>query len=161
MNKKKIILSSILLVLSVVTLAIMAMPVIQETTWGAIDLAGKASSWYYMEEYLIGIAGLVSIICLPLLILSSFLSLISACCEIKNKAFNIVLFVVNIVLALLVFGVSVNYFLTLGRTIGMSGLKLFKGPTLFEYATPFFYLHCIFSLSMLVLACLNFSKKSK
>jgi len=112
-----------------------------------------------MEEYLFGIAGLITLICSLLLLVSTELCKLSACGVIKSKKFDITLYIINIVLTALVVGVIVNYFLGLGRTIGMTGLKLFKGTTWFEYATAFFGLHCLFSITMLVAACLNLSKK--
>lgn len=159
MNKKKLIFNSVLCGLSVVTLFIMFMPILTTVDITVFDLVKYAGEWVFMEEYLWGIAGLISTICLPLLVVSSVLGILSACGVIKCKKLDTALYIVNIVLASFVVAVIVNYFLGLGRTIGMSGLKLFKGKTLFSSATAFFYLHCVFSIGMLVLACLNRSKK--
>ena len=161
MNKKKLIFSSALCGLAIATLLIMLMPILTEADTTAFDLVGKVGEWYYIEEYLWGIAGLISTICLPLLIVSSALSILSACGVIKCRKLDIALYIVNIVLAFLVVGVVVNYFLGLGRTLGMSGLKLFKGTTYFDYSTAFFYLHTVFSIALFVVAILNRSKKAK
>ncbi len=161
MNKKKLIYSSVLCALAIITLFIMFMPIIEMAGAGVdvFTLVGNPGRWTYIQEYLFGIAGLVATICLPLLIVSSVVCILSACGVIKNKKLDKVLYIVNIVLATLVVAVIVNYFLGLGRTLGKSGLKLFQGETYFKYATAFFYLHCIFSIGMLVVSCLN--KKSK
>lgn len=161
MNKKKLILSSALCLLSVATLFIMFIPIVSNQGVG-MDLfpfLTRIELWYSMEEYLWGIATLISIICLPLLFFGSILSILCACGQINNRKIELTVYIINIVLAFLVLGVTVNYFLGLGRTIGMSGLKLFKGSTWFDCATAFFYLHCALSLSALVVACLNCPKR--
>ncbi len=163
MNKKKLIFSYILQVLAIITIFITFMPIIKvgNVSMTVFEIVLDVGEWVDMEEYLFGIAGLISIICLPLLLISAELCKLSACGVIKSKKFDLILYIINIVLASLVVCVIVNYFLGLGRTIGMSGLKLFKGTTWFKYATAFFYLHCVFSISALVVACLNIPKKSK
>lgn len=163
MNKKKLIFCYVMQVLSIATLFIMLMPIVKASGASMIvfETVLNVDNWYYMEEYLFGIAGLITVICLPLLIISLELCKLSACGVIKSKKLDLILYIINIVLASLVVGVIVNYFLGLGRTIGMSGLKLFKGKTMFSYATAFFYLHCVFSIAMLVLACLNRNKRTK
>ena len=157
MDKKKLIFCYVVQVLSVVTLFIMAMPIIKVSgaSMSVMDAVIEVGDWVFMEEYLFGIAGLITIISLPILIISVEFCKLSACGVIKNRVVDLILYIVNIVIIVLVVGVSVNYFLGLGRTIGMSGLKLFKGPTNFKNATPFFYLHVLFSVSMLVVAILN------
>ncbi len=161
MDKKKLILSYAFQILAIATLFIMIMPIIvvPGKSMTVMEIVFDAGKWVDLEEYLFGIAGLISIICLPLLIVSAELCKLSACGVIKNKKFDFILYIVNIVLASLVVGVIVNYFLGLGRTIGLSGLKLFQGTTWFKYATAFFYLHCVFSIGMLVVAILNKGKK--
>ena len=163
MNKKKLIYTYVLQVLAVATLFIMVMPIIKASgsSMAVFETVLNVGDWVFMEEYLFGIAGLISVICLPLLVISLELNKLCASGVIKNKKLELVLYIVNIVLVALVVGVTVNYFLGLGRTIGMSGLKLFKGKTLFSYATAFFYLHTIFSIAMLVIAILNRNKKTK
>ena len=163
MNKKKLILSYVLQILAVATLFIIFMPIIKVPgqTLSVMEIVMDTGNWVDMEEYLFGIAGLISMICLPLVIISTELCKLSACGVIKNKKLDLALYIINIVLASLVVGVVVNYFLGLGRTIGMSGLKLFQGTTWFKYATAFFYLHTAFSVSMLVVAILNKKKKVK
>lgn len=161
MNKKKLIFSYVMQILAIATLFITFMPIIKVpgASMTVFEIVLDAGDWIDMEEYLFGIAGLISIICLPLLIISLELCKLSAVGVIKNKKFDLALYIINIVLVSLVVAVIVNYFLGLGRTIGMSGLKLFKGKTWFNYATAFFYLHCAFSVLMLVAACLNKAKK--
>ena len=162
MNKKKLILCYVLQILAVATMCITILPIIDTNGNGSMtvfELVLNAGEWVYMEEYLFGIAGLIIIISLPLLIISLELCKLSATGVIKNKKLDLALYIVNIVLISLVVGVIVNYFLGLGRTIGESGLKLFKGETLFKYSTAYFYLHCVFSIAMLVLAILNKNKK--
>jgi len=163
MNKKKLIFSYVLQILAVATLFIMIMPIIKVPggSMTVMEIVLKTGYWVDMEEYLFGIAGLISIICCPLLIISTELSKLSACGIIKSKKFDLILYIINIVLTVLVVGVVVNYFLGLGRTIGVSGLKLFQGTTWFKYATAFFYLHTAFSIAMLVIAILNRNKKVK
>lgn len=155
MNKKKLILSSVLGALAVATLLIMLMPILTEVSTTPFDLVGKVSEWYYLEEYLWGIAGLIATICLPLLIITTDLCILSACGVIKSKKFDLILYIINIVLAFLCVGAIVNYFLGLGRTLGMGGLKLFKGETYFKYSSAFFYLYSVFSIAMLVITILN------
>lgn len=160
MNTKKLVYSSMLCGLSITTLFIMFMPIVESITGGmsVFNLVGNIDSWMRIQEYLFGIAGLIATIILPILILSSVVCILSALGIIKSKKLDKALYIVNIVLSALVVATIVNYFLGLGRTVGMSGLKLFKGPTYFDIATAFFYLHCVFSIAMLVVACLNFSK---
>jgi len=162
MDKKKLIFSYVLQILAVTTLFITIMPIIKVpgASMTVFEIVLDTGNWVDMEEYLFGIAGLISLISLPLLIISLELTKLSACGVIKSKKFDLALYIINIVLISLVVAVIVNYFLGLGRTIGMSGLKLFKGTTWFNYATAFFYLHCVFSIAMLVIACLNKSKKN-
>lgn len=161
MNKKKLIFSYILQILAIATLFIMFVPILKagDVLMVPFELVLNVGNWVYMEEYLFGIAGLISVICLPLLIISLELCKLSACGVIKSKKLDLALYIINIILISLVVGVIVNYFLGLGRTRGMSGLKLFKGQTNFKYATAFFYLHTVFSIAMLVIACLNRSKR--
>jgi len=161
MNKKKLIFSYALQILAVLTIGIMFMPIIEvgNVSMTVFEIVLKTGEWIDMEEYLFGIAGLITLICSLLLLVSTELCKLSACGVIKSKKFDITLYIINIVLTALVVGVIVNYFLGLGRTIGMNGLKLFKGTTWFEFATAFFGLHCLFSIAMLVAACLNLSKK--
>ena len=163
MNKKKLIFSYILQILAFATIVITFMPIIEVpgASMTVFEIVLDVGDWIDMEEYLFGIAGLISLICLPLLIVSLELTKLSACGVIKNKKFDLVLYIINIVLATLVVGVIVNYFLGLGRTIGVSGLKLFQGTTWFKFATAFFYLHCVFSIGMLVVSILNKNKKVK
>ena len=162
MDKKKLIFTYILQVLAVATMAITIMPIIEVPgeSMTVFEIILDTGDWIDMEEYLFGIAGLISIISLPLLIISLELTKLVACGVIKNKKLDLALYIINIILISLVVAVIVNYFLGLGRTIGMSGLKLFKGKTWFSYATAFFYLHCVFTIGMLVVACLNRSKKN-
>jgi len=161
MNKKKLIFCYVMQLLALATLIITIIPIVKASgeSMTVFELVLHAGDWVFMEEYLFGIAGLISVISLPLLIIGLELTKLSACGVINNKKFDLAMYIINIVLASIVVAVIVNYFLGLGRTIGMSGLKLFKGKTLFSYATAFFYLHCVFSIGMLVLACLNRSKK--
>ena len=162
MNKKKLIFCYAMQLLALATLVITIIPIVKVPGGGSMtvfELVLHAGDWVYMEEYLFGIAGLISVISLPLLIIGLELTKLSACGVINNKKLDLAMYIINIVLASFVVAVIVNYFLGLGRTIGMSGLKLFKGKTLFSCATAFFYLHCVFSIGMLVLACLNRSKK--
>ena len=163
MNKKKLIFCYVMQILAVATLFITFMPIIKVpgASMTVFETVLEAGNWVNMEEYLFGIAGLISVISLPLLIISLELCKLSTVGVIKNKKFDLALYIINIVLTSLVVGVVVNYFLGLGRTIGMSGLKLFQGTTWFKYATPFFYLHTTFSISMLVISILNKSKKNK
>lgn len=163
MNKKKLIFTYILQVLALVTMGIILMPIIEVpgASMSVIEILIRVDVWVDMEEYLFGIAGFITIACLVLLLISTELCKLSASGVIKSKKLDLVLYIINIVLTVLVVGVCVNYFLGLGRTIGMSGLKLFQGTTWFKYATAFFYLHCVFSITMLVIACLNRSKKKK
>ena len=160
MNKKKLIFSYALQILSIATLFIMFMPIIKVggVSMTVFEIALDVGDWIDMEEYLFGIAGIISLVCLPLLIISTEVCKLSATGTIKCKKLDMILYIINIVLTVLVVGVIVNYFLGLGRTIGTTGLKLFKGTTWFEYATAFFYLHCVFSIAMLVVAILNRSK---
>ena len=160
MNKKKLILSYVLQVLAIAIFFIMLLPIIKGPGFSmtVFEIVLDAGEWIDMEEYLFGIAGLISTICLPILIVSLELCKLSACGVIKSKKFDLVLYIVNIILAFLLVGVIVNYFLGLGRTIGMNGLKLFKGKTWFDYTTAFFYLHCAFSIATLVLCCMNKNK---
>ena len=161
MNKKKLIFSYVLQILAFATLLILFMPIIKVpgVSMTVMELVLDAGDWTYMEEYLFGIAGLISLICLPLIIVVAELNKLSACGVIKCKKLDKVLYIVNIVLTAMVVAVIVNYFLGLGRTVGTSGLKLFQGTTMFEYATAFFYLHCVFSVVMLLIACFNRNKK--
>ena len=163
MNKKKLILTYVLQILAFATLAITFMPILKsgDALMVPFELVLNVGNWVFMEEYLFGIAALITVICMPLLIISLELCKLSACGVIKSKKLDLALYIINIVLASLVVGVVVNYFLGLGRTIGMSGLKLFQGKTLFSYATAFFYLHTAFSIAMLVVACLNLTRKKK
>ena len=163
MNKKKLIFNYVLQILAFATIMIMLMPIIQipGESLSVMELVLETGNWVNLEEYLFGIAGLISIICCPLLVISAEIGKLCACGVIKSKKLDLALYIVNIVLASLVVGVIVNYFLGLGRTIGKGGLQLFQGPTWFNYTTAFFYLHCVFSIAMLVLACLNFTKKKK
>ena len=163
MDKKKLIFSYALQLLALATLFIMLMPIIKiyGTSMTVMEIVLDVGNRVNMEEYLFGIAGLISVICLPLLMIGAELNKLCACGVIKNKTFDLILYIVNIVLAACVVGVVVNYFLGLGRTIGMNGLKLFKGTTWFEFATAFFYLHTVFSIAMLVIAILNMNKKVK
>lgn len=163
MNKKKLILCYVLQVLAIATLFITIMPIIKVpgASMSVFEIVLDTGDWIDMEEYLFGIAGLISLICLPLLVISLELCKLSACGVINNKKFDLALYIINIVLAALVAAVIVNYFLGLGRTIGVSGLKLFKGKTWFSYATAFFYLHTAFSVAMVVVAALNRTKSSK
>ena len=162
MNKKKLIFSYVLQLLSVATLAITFMPIIKVPgqSLSVMEIVLDTGNWVDMEEYLFGIAGLISIICCPLLLVGAELTKLSACGVINNKKFDLVIYIINIVVASLIVGVVVNYFLGLGRTIGMSGLKLFQGTTWFSYTTAFFYLHTIFSITMLVVAILDKNKKA-
>ncbi len=161
MDKKKLIFTYVLQILSVATLFIMVMPIIAVPgeSITVFEIVLNVGAWIDMEEYLFGIAGLITLISLLLLIISLELTKLIACGVIKNKKFDLVLYIINIVLISLVVGVIVNYFLGLGRTIGESGLKLFQGITWFKYATAFFYLHCAFSIGMLIISILNKSKK--
>lgn len=163
MKTKKLILSYVLQILAIATIFITFMPIIKvgNISMTVFEIVLDVGDWVDMEEYLFGIAGLITIICMPLLLISAELCKLSACGVIKSKKFDLIVYIVNIVLAALAVGVIVNYFLGLGRTIGMSGLKLFKGETWFEHTTAFFYLHCLFSIGALVVACFNRSKKSK
>lgn len=163
MNKKKLIFSYVLQALALATMFIMLMPIVKVygSTMVVFQIVLDIEKWYFMEEYLFGIAGLITIISMPLLLIGAELCKLSACGVIKSKKFDLIVYIVNIVLAALTVGVIVNYFLGLGRTIGMSGLKLFKGETMFKYATAFFYIHCVLSIGALVVACLNIPKKSK
>lgn len=162
MNKKSLIISSVLSALAITTLLIMFMSILDVKGFeiSMFDYIKEMDNWYYIQDYLWGIGALISVVCLPLLIMSTIFCILSACGVIKSKKLDLILYIVNIVLAFLVVCVIVNYFLGLGRTLGMSGLKLFKGTTYFKYASAFFYLHCSLSIAMLVLACLN-RKKSK
>ena len=74
------------------------------------EIVLDTGDWVDMEEYLFGIAGLISIICLPLLIISLELCKLSAVGVIKNKKFDLALYIINIVLVSLVVAVIVNYF---------------------------------------------------
>ena len=161
MNLKKLILNYVLQILAVVTIGIMLMPIIQANgqSMSVFEIVLRTGHWVDMEEYLFGIAGLITLICAPLLIITAELGKLSACGVIKNKKFDLAIYIINIVLASLIVAVIVNYFLGLGRTIGKSGLKLFQGVTWFKFATAYFYLFCAFSIGMLVVACLNKSKK--
>jgi len=161
MDKKKLIFTYVLQILSVATLFIMVMPIIvvPGASMTVFEIVLDTGAWIDMEEYLFGIAGLITLISLLLLIISLELTKLIACGVIKNKKFDLVLYIINIVLVSLVVAVIVNYFLGLGRTIGVSGLKLFQGTTWFKYATAFFYLHCAFSIGMLIISILNKSKK--
>lgn len=163
MNKKKLIFSYIVQILAIATLFITIIPIIKVpgASMTVFELVLDTGNWVNMEEYLFGIAGLITLICSPLLIISLELTKLSACGVIKNKKFDLILYIINIVLASLVVAVIVNYFLGLGRTIGMSGLKLFQGKTWFNYATAFFYLHCVFSIAMLVISILNKKERNK
>jgi len=162
MDKKKLIFSYVLQILAVATFFITIMPILKNkgSSMTVFELVLNTGGWVFMEEYLFGIAGLISVICLPLLIISLELYKLCACGVIKSKKLELALYIINIVLISLVVAVIVNYFLGLGRTIGMSGLKLFKGKTWFSYATAFFYLHCVFSIGMLVVSILNKPKKA-
>lgn len=162
MNKKRLILSSIICALSIATLFIMFMPIVVSPLGEGVSLFTYLSSidlWYRIEDYLWGIAALISTICLPVIIISSALGILSACGVIKCKKLDKALYIINIIFAAFVVAVIVNYFLGLGRTIGASGLTLFAGTTFFAYSTAFFYLHCVFAIAILVLACLNKDKK--
>ena len=163
MDKKKLIFSYVLQILALATLVITIFPIIKVpgASMTVFEIVLDVGEWIDMEEYLFGIAGLISIITLPLLLISLELTKLVACGVIKNKKFDLALYIINIILVSLVVAVIVNYFLGLGRTIGVSGLKLFKGKTWFSYATAFFYLHCVFTIGMLVLAILNKNKNVK
>lgn len=162
MNKKKLIFTYVLQILAIATLFIMIMPIIKVpgASMTVFEIVLDIGEWIDMEEYLFGIAGLISLISLPLLVISLELTKLSACGVIKSKKLDLALYIINIVLISLVVAVIVNYFLGLGRTIGVSGLKLFQGTTWFKYATAFFYLHSAFSISMLVISILN-KRKAK
>lgn len=161
MNKKKLIINYILQVLAVVTILIMFSPIIKvgNLSMTTMDIVRKAGNWVDMEEYLFGIAGIIGIISLALLLITTELGKLSALGVIKNKKLDLALYIINIVLVALSVGVIVNYFLGLGRTIGKSGLKLFQGKTWFSYSCAYFYLYCVFTIGMLVACCLNKSKK--
>ncbi len=161
MNKKKLIFSYVIQLLALGTLLLMFMPIIQAPgeSLTVLELVLNSGKWVYMEEYLFGIAGLVTIISAPLLLITTELCKLSACGVIKCKKFDLAMYIVNIILTSFLVAVIVNYFLGLGRTIGMSGLVLFKGTTWFSYATAYFYLYSAFSIGSLVLACLNRNKK--
>ena len=163
MDKKKLIFSYVLQVLAVATLFITIMPIIKVpgASMTVFEIVLDTGNWIDMEQYLFGIAGLITIISAPLLIITAELSKLSACGVIKCKKLDLALYIINIVLASLIAGVIVNYFLGLGRTIGVSGLKLFQGVTWFKYATAFFYLHCALAIAMVVIACLYKTKKIK
>lgn len=162
MNLKKLIFCYVLQVLAVATLGILLMPVMKVegiASAGVMDSVILVGDWVYMEDYLFGIAGLITLITCPLLIIVTELYKLSACGIIKNRVYDMVLYITSIVLAFIVVGTVVNMFLALGRTRGMSGLKLFKGTTNFEYATPYFYLHTAFALTMLTISAINLPGK--
>ena len=165
MNKKKIIFSSILRTLSIgLIFVLILMPIVAEgsNAIGTVELITNVGKWVYMEEYLFGIAGLIAIICLPLLAVSAELCVLSDTGVIKCKKLDTALYIINIVLSALLVGAGVNYFLGLGRTLGLSGLQLFKGPTYFNFATAHFYIYIVVAVGMLVLSILNRkSKKTK
>ena len=163
MDKKKLIFSYVLQILALATLVITIIPIIKVpgASMTVFEIVLDVGEWIDMEEYLFGIAGLISLISLPLLLISLELTKLVGCGVIRNKKFDLALYIINIVLISLVVAVIVNYFLGLGRTIGVSGLKLFQGTTWFKYATAFFYLHCVFSIGMLVVSILNKNKKVK
>ena len=163
MNKKKLILSYVLQILALATLVITIFPIIKVpgASMTVFEIVLDTGDWIDMEEYLFGIAGLITLISSPLLIISLELNKLCAAGVIKNKKLELALYIVNIVLVSLVVAVIVNYFLGLGRTIGVSGLKLFQGTTWFKYATAFFYLHCALSIGMLVVSILNKNQKAE
>ena len=164
MNKKRLIFSSILCGLAITTLFLMFMPIVSadgEVMPRMFELATGAGQWVYVQEYVWGIGALIATICLPILIASSAVSILSACGVIKCKALDKALYILNIVLASFVVATIVNYTLGLGRTIGAPGFQLFTGPTFFQYSTAYYYLHCIFSIGALVMACLARTRKAK
>lgn len=163
MNKKKLILSVAMCLLSAVTLFIMFIPIISVSGYdlGLFTLITRTDSWYMVEEYVWGIGAYISLITLPLLFFSSILSIFVACGEIKNKIVQKVLYVLNIVLSSIVVAVVVNYFLGLANGVDAKGLKLFDGTTFFKYSTAFFYLYTLFSVGILVMSCFNKTNKSK
>ncbi|MBE7076941.1 MAG: hypothetical protein E7374_03500 [Clostridiales bacterium] len=161
MNKKSLIFSYALTVLSVATLLIMLMPILDGLGMTMFGMAKSADKWYNFEEYLWGIGAIIAWVCLPLLIVSSILTFLSACDVIKCKVLDKILYIVNIVLASLVVAVIVNYTLGYARSLTHTdGIQLFKGTTYFKYVTPYYFWHCILSIGMLVVAIFT-KKKSK
>ena len=160
MKTKNLIYSSVLCALSIATCCIMFMPILTASEITPFNLIELFDYWTYVEEYVWGIAAIITTVCAPLLFISSILCILSSCGVIKSKKMDLILYIVNIVLVSSIVAVIVNYFLGLGRTIGARGFKLFQGETYFSYSTAFFYLHCVFSIAMLVLSILN-RKKNK
>ena len=160
MKTKNLIYSAVLCALSVATFCIMFMPILNASEITPFNLIELFDYWTYVEEYVWGIAAIITTVCAPLLFISSILCILSSCGVIKNEKMDLILYIVNIVLVSLIATVIVNYFLGLGRTISARGFKLFQGKTYFAYSTAFFYLHCVFSIAMLVLSILN-RKKNK
>lgn len=158
MKVKNLVYSSILCALSIAVFCITFMSILEGVDYSAFEAAKTVGDWYYIEQYLWGIAGLITVICSPLLFISSVLCILSSIGLIKSKKLDLFLYIINIILAFLIVGVIVNYFLGLGRTLGERGLQLFKGETYFNHSTAFFYLHCAFSVGALVLSILNRKK---
>ncbi len=160
MNKKKLIFCYVLQILALATMVLLMMPLVKNSGLnGAVMGLLISSEWIMIEDYLFAIAGIITVVTMLLLLISLELYKLCACGVIKNKIFDRVLYIINIVLISFAVATIVNYFLGLGRTTHMSGLHLFQGETLFKYATPVFYLHCVFTITMLVLAILCKNKK--
>ncbi len=95
MNKKKLIFSYILQILAVATLFIMIMPIIKVpgVSMTVMEIVLDAGNWVGMEEYLFGIAGIITFVCAPLLLIGAELCKLSACGVIKNKKFDLALYI--------------------------------------------------------------------
>jgi len=161
MDKKKLIFSYVVQILAFASIAILFVPILKakDHSMSILELIINTGKWVYMEEYLFGIAGLIIIICSPMLLITTELCKLSACGVIKCKKLDTALYIINIVLTGLLVCTIVNYFLGLGRTMGMSGLVLFKGRNNFVYTIAYFYLHVVFSVSMLIFVILNKQNK--
>ena len=163
-NVKNLVLSSFLAAASLILLFIMFMPIISSKgiiEISMFDMATRSTEWYMLEEYLWGIGALVATISLPILFVGSVLSILSALGIIKNKKLDKALYIFNIVFAGFVFSMIVMYMVGLGSSLTVRGHSFFVGITYFDYATAFFYVHCVFSFLALVAACFNCPKAKK
>ena len=93
MNKKKLIFSYVVQILAIAILFIMVMPIVKvgnSVSITVMELAFNMNEWVDMQEYLFGIAGIITLAVCPLLIITTELCKLSAVGVIKCKALDIV-----------------------------------------------------------------------
>ena len=155
MNKKYLICSSILCGLALTIMLLMFMPVLNISGMTMFNLVGNADIWYNFEDYVWGIGAIILLVVLPILIINSVLCILSACNVIKNKRMDKVLYIINIVLAMIALTTIIFFFLGYGRSISAKKVKLFVGTTYFKYTTSYLPLHCVATIFTAFTALIN------